>query len=72
MTSYNFNVQPESTITTSPNNMLVRSTSDKIMPICVNVTGSTAVTPETLGDKINSYNAWMLSSDGKIHYVINS
>lgn len=43
-----------------------------IMPLFANLTGSTKTSPETLEDDITSYNAWMLSSDGKIHYVVNS
>ena len=43
-----------------------------VMPLFANLTGLTTTTPETLEDDITSYNAWMLSSDGKIHYVVNS
>ena len=42
------------------------------MPLFANLTGSTATTPETLKDDVTNCNAWMLSSDGKIHYVVNS
>lgn len=42
------------------------------MPLFVNLTGNSNVEPDTLSDTVTTYNAWMLSSDGKIHYVVNN